>query len=57
MSECGEKGERMKFLVTFLLGMFVLGGRALGRDRPDRVWWILAACLMVSAALFTYRFA
>jgi hypothetical protein len=47
----------VKVFVVFLLASFVLGGRALGRDRPDRPWLILGACLMVSALLYTYRFA
>jgi hypothetical protein len=47
----------LKVLVLFLLASFVLGGRSAGRRNPDRVWLILAACVLVSAALYTYRFA
>ena len=47
----------MKLFVLFLLGSFVLGGRSLGRPRPDRVWLILGVCVLLSAALYSYRFA
>jgi hypothetical protein len=47
----------VKVFVLFLLVAFVLGGRSLGRERPDRAWLILGMCVLVSAALYTYRFA
>lgn len=47
----------MKVFVVFLLAAFVLGGRSFGRERPDRAWLILGACLLLSAALYGYRFA
>ncbi len=47
----------MKLFVVFLLASFVLGGRALGRKRPDRAWLILGGCVLLSVALYSYRFA
>jgi hypothetical protein len=47
----------VKVFVLFLLMSFVLGGRSIGRERPDRAWLILATCLLVSAALYSYKFA
>jgi hypothetical protein len=47
----------VKVFVLFMLMAFLLGGRSVGREHPDRAWLILAACLLVSAALYSYRFA
>ena len=55
--DADDEGQGVKVFVVFLLASFILGGRALGRERPDRPWLIIGACLLVSAALFTYRFA
>lgn len=47
----------MKVLVLFLLLAFVLGGRSVGRRRPDRTLLLLGGCLLVCVALYSYRFA
>jgi hypothetical protein len=47
----------MKVFVFFLLMSFVLGGRSIRREKPDRVWLILGACVLVSGALYSYKFA
>jgi hypothetical protein len=47
----------VKVFVLFLLVSFVLGGRSAGRENPDRVWRLLGVCMLVSAALYSYRLA
>jgi hypothetical protein len=47
----------VKVFVLFLVVSFVLGGSTIGAKKPDRPWLRFGACLLVSAALYTYKFA
>jgi hypothetical protein len=47
----------VKVFVFFLVASFVLGGSTVGARKPDRAWLVLGACVLVSAALYTYKFA